>query len=456
MSFVVHKNEQHIVDIVDLTSEGHGVAKIEQYPIFIPGVLVGEKVEIKIVKTLKKYGFGKLLTILEESRDRVEPPCPVYDACGGCQMQHLSYEAQLQQKWQNVRQTLDRIGHLQHVPVHPVKGMSEPWRYRNKSQVPLQQQGERAMWGFYRPRTHDVVETSECLIQSAHADRILNGMLPHLQRLQLEPYDEQTLKGTLRHIVVRVGEATGQLMVVLVTNVKKLAKEREIVEQLLEIEPTITSIVQNVNMKNTNVILGHESTPIYGPAVIEDELNGITFEISANSFYQVNRKQTEVLYDQALQYADLTGKETVIDAYCGIGTISLSLAKRAKHVYGVEIVPAAIADAKRNAELNGIENATFLVGKSEEIVPEWYAEGKKFDVLVVDPPRKGCDAQLLETILTYKPERVVYVSCNPATLARDLKILHEGGYNIEEVQPVDMFGHSTHIENVAKLTVRPM
>ena len=281
-------------------------------------------------------------------------------------------------------------------------------------------------------------------------------MLPHLQRLQLEPYDEQTLKGTLRHMIVRVGEATGQLMVVLVTNVKKLAKEREIVEQLLEIEPTITSIVQNVNMKNTNVILGHESTPIYGPAVIEDELNGITFEISANSFYQVNRKQTEVLYDQALQYADLTGKETVIDAYCGIGTISLSLAKRAKHVYGVEIVPAAIADAKRNAELNGIENATFLVGKSEEIVPAWYAEGKKFDVLVVDPPRKGCDVQLLETILTYKPERVVYVSCNPATLARDLKTLYEGGYNVEEVQPVDMFGHSTHIENVAKLTVRPM
>lgn len=452
MAFQVQKNEKYTVDIVDVNSMGNGVAKIEQYPLFIPNALKGETVEVKVVKTLKKYGFAKILNWIEKSPHRVEPPCDVYHQCGGCQLQHMSYEAQLQQKWQTVRSSIDRIGGLPDVPVHPVKGMENPWHYRNKTQVPFQVQDGRVVWGFYRPRTHEVVPTTNCLIQSEASNHILQEFSKIAPTLGLTIYDEVKHSGILRHLIVRTGDATGEIMVVLVVNAKELKQQDQIVAALIEIEPRITSIVINENRENTNVILGRHSYPIYGPSVIRDELKGLQFEISANSFYQVNHQQTEVLYSQALEYAQLTGKETVIDAYCGIGTISLFLAPHAKEVYGVEIVEQAIIDAKRNAALNEITNAHFTTGKTEEVVPAWYAEGKTFDVLVVDPPRKGCDPQLLETILTHQPERVVYVSCDPATLARDLKILHEGGYQVKEIQPVDMFGHSTHVECVALLS----
>lgn len=452
VAFAVNRNEKHIVTITDLTSAGQGVGKIDHYPLFIPNTIPGEIVEVRVTKTLKRYGFGEVTEWIEQSPDRVVPSCAVYDECGGCQLQHLSYEAQLQQKWQTVRDAMDRIGHLKDVPVHPVKGMETPWRYRNKSQVPIGLQQGKAVWGFYRSRTHDIVDTEQCLIQSEEADQLLNGLRRHLFALGLTPYDEERHKGMLRHVIVRTAEATGETMVVFVTRQKQLKHREEIVKAVRKILPNVTSIVQNVNSEKTNTILGRTTYPMYGPTTIVDEINGIRFEISAQSFFQVNSKQTDVLYRQTLEYAELTGTERVVDAYCGIGTISLFLAKDAAHVHGVEIVEQAIEDAKRNAALNGFDNVTFEVGASEDVVTRWYEEGQSFDVLVVDPPRKGCDETLIDTILERHPRRVVYVSCNPATLARDLKMLSDGGYTVEEVQPVDMFGHSTHIENVAKLT----
>lgn len=451
MSFIVNKNDRLDVKIEDLTHDGSGVAKVEGYPLFIPGALPGETVHVHVLKTLKKYGFAKMLHLVEPSADRVDPPCHVFDECGGCQMQHLDYAAELIQKRKTVRDAIDRIAKLPHVPVHPVKGMENPWRYRNKSQIPIALQDGKIVSGFYKPRTHDIVDTDICLIQEEEADVLMTMLKQEMSVLGIMPYDERTHTGILRHLVVRKARVTGELMVVLITKSKKLPQKEALIERIKEVVPNVTSIMQNVNSQKTNVIFGNETILLYGKPVIIDFIGDVQFEISARSFYQVNPVQTEVLYKQALEYAQLSGDETVIDAYCGIGTISLFLAQKAKEVYGVEIVPQAIEDAKRNAELNHLSNAYFEAGPAEEVIPNWYAEGKRFDVLVVDPPRKGCDEQLLNTILQYKPKRIVYVSCNPATLARDLRILEDGGYETKEVQPVDMFPHSSHCEAVAWL-----
>lgn len=451
MSFIVNKNDRLNVFVEDLTHDGSGVAKIDGYPLFIPGALPGEEVEIQVGKTLKNYGFARLLNVIKESPDRVKPPCHVFPECGGCQLQHLSYEGQLKQKQKTVRDVIDRIGKLPHVPVHPVKGMENPWRYRNKSQIPFSERDGKVVSGFYKSRTHHIVDTDVCIIQSEEADEIMSTLKHEMHAIGIEAYDERTNRGMLRHLIVRKGRATGELMVVLVTRKKKFPQKDAAIELIKKVAPDVTSIMQNVNSQNTNVIFGDETILLYGKPVIVDSIAGVDFEISARSFYQVNPEQTEVLYGQALEYAQLTGDESVIDAYCGIGTISLFLAQKTKEVYGVEIVPQAIEDAKRNAELNGITNAYFEAGAAEVVIPKWYAEGKRFDVLVVDPPRKGCDEELLKTILEYKPKRVVYVSCNPGTLARDLRILEDGGYRTQEVQPVDMFPQSSHVECVAWL-----
>ncbi|MBE1556015.1 23S rRNA (uracil(1939)-C(5))-methyltransferase RlmD [Sporosarcina limicola] len=451
MSFTVHRNECLTVFVEDLTHDGSGVAKVEGYPLFIPGALPGEEVKIQVGKTLKNYGFARLLNVIKASPDRVKPPCHVFSECGGCQMQHLSYEAQLVQKRKTVRDALDRIGKLPDVPVHPVKGMANPWRYRNKSQIPFGERDGEVVSGFYKSRTHDIVDTDVCLIQSHEADDLMTMLKYELHALGIDAYDEKTHLGMLRHLIVRKGHATGELMVILVTRKKKFTQQDEAIKLIKRFAPDVTSIMQNVNTEKTNVIFGDETILLYGKPVIVDSIGNIDFEISARSFYQVNPVQTEVLYRQALDYAQLTGSETVIDAYCGIGTISLFIAQKAKEVYGVEIVPQAIEDAKRNAELNGITNTYFEAGAAEVVIPKWYKDGKRFDVLVVDPPRKGCDEELLKTILEYKPKRVVYVSCNPATLARDLRILEDGGYRTQEVQPVDMFPHSSHVECCAFL-----
>lgn len=447
----VSKNDRLLVHVEDLTHDGAGVAKIDGYPLFIHGALPGEDVHVHVLKTLKSYGFAKLLQIENASPFRVEAPCPVFDTCGGCQVQHLSYEGQMTFKRKLVRDAITRIGKLPDVPVHPVKGMEDPWRYRNKSQIPFGMEEGRVVAGFYAPRSHKIADTDICIIQTPEADSIMTGIKQKLTEMGIEPYEEETHRGQLRHVVVRKARATGEVMVVLVTKKKKFPQAERAVELIRELVPATVSIVQNINTEKTNVIFGDETITLWGNDIIEDRIGDVRFEISARSFYQINPEQTEVLYGQALQYADLTGNETVIDAYCGIGTISLFLAQKAKFVMGVEIVPPAIEDAKRNAELNGFSNTLFEAGPAEQVIPRWYKEGKRADVLVVDPPRKGCDEQLLQTILKQRPERVVYVSCNPATLARDLRILEDGGYRTQEVQPVDMFPQSTHCEAVAWL-----
>ena len=450
MNTPVQKNDQLTVHIEDLTHDGAGVAKVDGYPLFIAGGLPNETVEVHVLKTLKNYGFAKLKKIVEPSPFRVEAPCPVFAECGGCQLQHMTYEGQLAWKENMVRNVMKRIGKID-APVLPVKGMDNPWEYRNKSQIPFDLENGQVIAGFYQAKSHRIADTNTCLIQTDEADRLLRAVKENALKLDLIPYNEDTKKGQLRHLVVRKGRATDEVMVVLVTKHPKLSKQEEIIQFIREVEPNVKSIVHNVNNRNTNVIFGDETNIIWGKPVIEDLIGDVRFEISARSFYQVNPEQTEVLYKQALDYAQLTGDETVIDAYCGIGTISLFLAQKAKQVLGVEIVPQAIEDAKRNAELNGFTNTYFEAGPAEEVIPKWYKEGKQADVLVVDPPRKGCDEALLTTIIEQRPKRVVYVSCNPATLARDLRILEDGGYKTQEVQPVDMFPQSTHCEAVAWL-----
>lgn len=450
MNTPVQKNDQLTVHIEDLTHDGAGVAKVDGYPLFIAGGLPNETVEVHVLKTLKNYGFAKLKNIVEPSPFRVEAPCPVFYECGGCQLQHMTYEGQLAWKESMVRNVMKRIGKID-APVLPVKGMDKPWEYRNKSQIPFDLENGQVIAGFYQAKSHRIADTNTCLIQTDEADRLLRAVKENALKLDLIPYNEETKKGQLRHLVVRTGRATGEVMVVFVTKHAKLSKQEAIIEFIREVEPNVKSIVHNVNNRNTNVIFGNETNVIWGKPVIEDLIGDVRFEISARSFYQVNPEQTEVLYKQALDYAQLTGEETVIDAYCGIGTISLFLAQKAKQVLGVEIVPQAIEDAKRNAELNGFTNTYFEAGPAEEVIPKWYKEGKHADVLVVDPPRKGCDEALLTTIIEQRPNRVVYVSCNPATLARDLRILEDGGYKTKEVQPVDMFPQSTHCEVVAVL-----
>ncbi|AMO87019.1 23S rRNA (uracil(1939)-C(5))-methyltransferase RlmD [Solibacillus isronensis] len=451
MSAPIKKNDRQTVYIEDLTHDGNGVAKIDGYPLFIQGALPGETAEIHVMKTLKNYGFAKVVNILEKSPDRVEAPCVYFSQCGGCQLQHLSYEGQLKWKQNMVANVMKRLGKID-APVHPVKGMEEPWHYRNKSQIPFaQNESGQMVAGFYKTKSHSIVDMERCLIQTGEADVVMADLKRELEILGVRPYDEKSHQGMLRHVVVRKGRATGEVMVVLVTKSKKFPQASAVIEKIRALIPNVTSIVQNVNGEKTNVIFGNDTFTLWGKDTIEDTIGNVRFEISARSFYQVNPVQTEVLYKQALDYAQLTGNERVIDAYCGIGSISLFLAQKAGHVMGVEIVEQAIEDAKRNAALNGFTNTYFEAGPAEEVIPRWYKEGKEADVLVVDPPRKGCDEALLSTIIEQKPKRVVYVSCNPATLARDLRILEDGGYKTQEVQPVDMFPHTTHCEAVAWL-----
>jgi 23S rRNA (uracil1939-C5)-methyltransferase len=450
----VQKNEYIEVIFEDLTHDGAGVAKVEGYPLFVPNGLPGEKAKIKVIKVNKGYGFGRLMEITEDSPYRVEPECPIYKECGGCQLQHMSYEGQLKAKEKQVSDVLQRIGKLENVKVHPVIGMENPWRYRNKAQVPIGENEGGLIGGFYQQRSHQIIDMKACIIQQEKNDEVVKKVKEICNINGVRAYDEQKHKGELRHIMARYGLKSGEVMVVLVTRTNELTGKKKIIEEIAKRIPGVKSIVQNINSKKTNVIFGDETKVLWGEEVIYDSIGDIKFAISARSFYQVNPEQTKVLYDRALEYADLTGEENVIDAYCGIGTISLFLAQKARKVYGVEIVPEAIEDAKKNAELNGISNVEFAVGEAETVIPEWYENGVVADVLVVDPPRKGCDDKLLQTIINMKPKKVVYVSCNPATLARDLRVLEDGGYQTVEVQPVDMFPQTMHVECVAQLILK--
>ena len=447
------KNDLVTVKIEDMGHDGEGIGKAEGYTLFIKDTVIGDVVEAKIMKMKKNYGYARLVRVLEASKDRTEPKCSVARACGGCQLQFLTYEKQLEFKKNKVVGNLERIGGFSDISVEKVMGMENPWRYRNKAQFPVGKDKEgNLITGFYAGRTHSIIPNTNCYLGVEVNEEILNAVLNYMRENHVEPYDEVTGKGLVRHILIRYGFKTKEIMVCIIINGRKIPNAAGLVEKLKDISG-MTSITLNVNTKRNNVILGNEILPLWGKDYITDYIGEVKYQISPLSFYQVNPVQTEKLYGTALEYAGLTGKEIVWDLYCGIGTISLFLAQKAQKVYGVEIVPAAIEDARKNAEINGIDNAEFFVGKAEEVLPAKYKEdGVYADVIVVDPPRKGCDGALIETMLSMKPERIVYVSCDSATLARDLKVLCEKEYQVEKVAVCDMFPGSVHVETVVLLS----
>ncbi|HAT4308424.1 TPA: 23S rRNA (uracil(1939)-C(5))-methyltransferase RlmD [Clostridium perfringens] len=452
---MVEKNKEYIFDIISQGYEGEGIAKIDnKYPIFIEGALKGEKVKVRIVKVNKNFAYGKLMEVLEASEERVNPLCSIYKRCGGCKLQHASYKAQLDFKWDRVKDCVSKIGKLDPSIVKYPLGMENPWRYRNKVQLPIGLINGEVKIGFFAPRSHDIIDMESCLIQDEIGDKVVKLTREWIEKFNIRPYNvdgEYDEKGIVRHIMIRRGFTTNEVMVVLVTNGEKLPHKEEFVDLMVKNIPGIKSIIQNINSKKTNVILGLESTTLWGEDTISDYIGDFRFNISPLSFFQVNPTQTEVLYGKALEYANLTGNEEVFDAYCGTGTITLFLSQKAKKVYGVEIIPQAIDNAWINAKENKVENVEFFVGESEVVIPDLINKGVKADVVVVDPPRKGCDKKLLDAITNIDTKKIVYVSCDPSTLGRDLKVLEENGYKTLEVQPVDMFPNTAHIENVAKL-----
>jgi len=459
------KNDQIIIKIEDIGVNGEGIGKVEGYTLFVKDALIGDTVEAVITKAKKNYGYAKMLRVLEASPYRVERKCPVARQCGGCQIQELSYEAQLDFKTKKVYDNLERIGGFSpeflDTIMEPICGMEEPFYYRNKAQFPIGTDKEgNIVTGFYAGRTHQIIPNMECALGVPVNQKILQIIVDFMNQYGVSAYNEETGRGLVRHVLIRYGFTTKEIMVCLVINGDNLPKSEKLVDKLVRIEG-MTSITYSVNKENTNVIMGKEIGVLWGQGYITDYIGDVKYQISPLSFFQVNPVQTEKLYSLALEYADLKGNETVWDLYCGIGTISLFLAQKAKKVYGVEIVPQAIDDARNNAKINGIENAEFFVGKAEEVLPEYYAQyekehGKKAyaDVIVVDPPRKGCDETLLDTMVEMRPERIVYVSCDSATLARDLKYLCERGYEIQKVKPVDQFPHTVHVETVCLLQQR--
>ena len=452
---MVEKNKEYIFDIISQGYEGEGIAKIDnKYPIFIEGALKGEKVKVRIVKVNKNFAYGKLIEVLEASEERVNPPCAIYKRCGGCKLQHASYKAQLDFKWDRVKDCVSKIGKLDPSIVKYPLGMEEPWRYRNKVQLPIGLINGEVKIGFFAPRSHDIIDMESCLIQDEIGDKVVKLTREWIEKFNIRPYNvdgEYDEKGIVRHIMIRRGFTTNEVMVVLVTNGEKLPHKEEFVDLMVKNIPGIKSVIQNINSKKTNVILGLESKTLWGEDTISDYIGDFRFNISPLSFFQVNPTQTEVLYGKALEYANLTGNEEVFDAYCGTGTITLFLSQKAKKVYGVEIIPQAIDNAWINAKENKVENVEFFVGESEVVIPDLINKGVKADVVVVDPPRKGCDKKLLDSITNIDAKKIVYVSCDPSTLGRDLKVLEENGYKTLEVQPVDMFPNTAHIENVALL-----
>lgn len=470
------KNELLTVTITDIGSDGEGIGKCDGYTLFVKDAVVGDVVRARITKPKKSYAYARVEEIITSSPFRVVPPCPVYRQCGGCQLQPLSYERQLQYKERKVRGDLQRIGGFDEAlldrVMEPIVGMDEPFRYRNKAQYPFGTTREgNPVTGFYAGRTHTIIPGTDCLLGITENREVLEAVLAYMKEAHVKAYDETDRKGLIRHVLIRKGFSSGQIMVCVVINGRELPDAQRLVKKLKEIK-NMTSVSYCINMENTNVIMGTEIVPLWGTPHITDsirmyredlqEFDGreVTFCISPLSFYQVNPRQTERLYSLALAYAGLTGRETVWDLYCGIGTISLFLAGDAKRVYGVEVVPQAIEDAKENARRNGIENAEFFVGKAEEVLPRFYEGGgngeedcdmRHPDVIVVDPPRKGCDEACLQTMLAMAPERIVYVSCDSATLARDLRILTDGGYELKRVRAVDMFPQTVHVETVVLL-----
>jgi 23S rRNA (uracil1939-C5)-methyltransferase len=432
------KNEKFIGKCESYTYDGLGVVKYEKMPVFVKDMLTGETGEIIITKVLKNFSYGRCLQLLECSQERVRPLCPVYKACGGCQLSHLSAAAQKAFKRQRVQDCITRIGKID-LEVEDVLSMEHPFYYRNKGQIPVGVKEGQVICGFYRIHSNDIIDMDECLIQHP----LINEMV-QIIKAQLQTYQ---IGGYFRHLLIKVGFESKEMMVVLIVREENIPHLEEVVEVICQQE-YVKSVIMNLNQRNDNVILGEKETLLYGKTTIQDTLMDFTFNISSKSFYQINPLQTCVLYEKAVEFANLTGKETVLDLYCGIGTISLFMAKKAKHVIGIEIVEDAIKDAKKNAELNQISNVEFICSDAGTFASEIAKNGQHLDVICVDPPRKGCDQKTLESILKMSPQRIVYVSCDPATLARDLSFLSQNGYEVKKVQPVDMFPQTTSIENV--------
>jgi len=452
---LMKKNEEYIVDIIDNGFEGEGIAKVDNFTIFIPGAIKGEKVKIVIVKVTSSFAYGKILEILEKSEYRVEDiDCSTYKRCGGCNLRHINYPKTLELK-KNTVQNLVNKTLQQKINVKDTIGMENPFNYRNKAQYPVGLDKQcNPVIGVFANRTHKVIEIKECMIQNKESEKIAKYICKFAKENNISVYNEETRKGLLRHIVIKIGVKTNEIMCVLVLNGRKINNEEKLVQELIDKFPSIKTIVKNINMQNTNVILGKENITIYGDGYIYDKLGDYTFKISPLSFYQINPIQTEKLYNLALEKAELTGNEILFDLYCGIGTIGIFMANKAKEVYGIEIVEQAIEDAKENCKINNINNAKYYAGDTEKLLTDLIEKQNIIpDVVVVDPPRKGLDKTTIENIKNIKAERVIYISCNPATLVRDLSYL-EDKYEVKEIQPVDMFPFSHHVENIAVLNLK--
>ncbi len=450
----VEKNKEYIVDIIDNGYEGEGIAKIDNYTIFISGAIKGEKVKILIVKVNSSHSFGKIIDIIEKSNSRVESDCNTYKRCGGCNLRHMKYEDTLELKRKNVQNLIDKTL-KQKVKVKDTIGMEKPFFYRNKAQYPIgyNTNGDIVI-GVYAERSHEIIELTSCAIQMPISEQIAKFIITFMKENKISAYNEKTRKGAIRHIVIKVGLRTNEVMCILVTNERKIPKEDRLIESLKSKFSNIKTIVKNINQRSTNVIMGNENVILYGNGYIQDRLGNFIFNISPLSFYQINPIQTEKLYNLAINKANLTKEDIVLDLYCGIGTIGTFASPYVRQVYGIEIVEQAIEDAKRNAELNKIDNMKFYCGDVEQVLDKVLSkEATRPNVVFVDPPRKGLDKHTINNIIRLKPERFIYISCNPATLVRDLKEFEEL-YEIKEIQTLDMFPYTSHIETVTLLTLK--
>ena len=451
MECPIEKNEEYIVEVIDNGSEGEGIAKINNFTIFIPGAIVGEKVKIHILKVNSSYAFAKIVEIIEKSEYRVETNCSTYERCGGCNLRHIKYEETLNMK-RNAVQSLVNKTLKNKIKVKDTIGMEFPYHYRNKAQYPVGIDKEgKSIIGVFANRTHNIIPMNNCQIQDKNSEKIATFINEYINKNKISVYDERSGKGLFRHIVIKVGKRTDEIMCIFVINGDNFKQEKELVDELVSNFSNIKTIVKNINKKNTNVILGDKNITLYGDGYIKDKLGEYTFKISPMSFYQINPIQTEKLYGIAIKKANLTGKETILDLYCGIGTIGIFASKYVKKVYGIEIVEQAIEDAKENAKINNITNVDFFAGDVEKVLEKILEkENVVPDVIFVDPPRKGLDNTTIKNILKVLPKKVVYISCNPATLVRDLNLLEEH-YEIKEIQPVDMFPFTSHVECVSVL-----
>ncbi|MCI8277259.1 MAG: 23S rRNA (uracil(1939)-C(5))-methyltransferase RlmD [Clostridia bacterium] len=452
---LLKKNEEYVVEIIDNGFKGEGIAKIENFTIFVDGAIKGEKIKIKILKVTSSHAFGKIIEIIKKSENRIEEDCSTYKKCGGCELRHIDYETTINMKKYSVENTLKKTLSRKDIEVNEVIKMDNPYFYRNKLQYPIGvDDNNNPVMGVYAQRSHKIIETNECRIQNKLCQNIAKDIFKFIKENNIKVYNEKTLTGSIRHIIVRIGIKTNEVLVTLVTNERKIEKEDLLVKYITEKYKEIKTIAKNINSKNTNVILGNKTEIIFGDGYIEDYIGKFKFKISPRSFYQVNPVQTEKLYSKAVEYASLTGEETIFDLYCGIGTIGIFASDNVKKIYGIETIKEAIDDAKENAKINAVNNSEFFVGDVEKVLPEFIKERNiTADVIFIDPPRKGCDNTALETILNIEPKKIVYVSCNPASLARDLKTLEEK-YKIEKLAICDMFPFTHHVECVTSLKLK--